>query len=887
MSIPFRCSSCGQQYDQPDTMAGRMASCAFCGEQTRVLPAGRIGPPPVRPRGATTSLHAPDLSVLADLEPPTPAEAAQVELPRYAMDFIAPPPKRAPVAAARSRAVPASPSPLPPPALREAPAMPDDDYIDLAAISSAVAVPMPYAAPRATPRRKRDDDDGKLDDVWLLLSDDVARLISALLLVFMLIGTVLTSRSLVKFIAEQTGVPEELSTRFGGYMTLTSGWSLVLFFAVMTPVLLGVCMLACSWTKWTLPDRPYLRAAGTMTVPYLLFFALALGLMHRQFPLVIGVIIVAPFLLVLALKELMGMRWTATLVSALLLVVAMPVAALITSPISWFVNSYALKVASLDPAGVQKWIDEHPEEAAKARLNSRQFARENAPSAGPLPRSSSPTASNVPSIPPAARDPLYDKLAPFIGELSTATNRARTQTREQVKLEYDRLAATILPLKPEKNGVSARWMQVKSMLDMLQREMQKAPSETPPAEVFKPVEDVALRVPRATPDEFRNEDFRFRSVRINPIQAAKVEPTSLVRDTSDQKWILPGGLTVTLAMKPLRDPNQQRPWVADRKIIDTLADGKNLLSVTQSLVEPPTYGRSGGIGWTRITSPVPGRQHDIAYVGRLPDGWLFAEFANGRNYHGDDEIAQLDKFVQGISLVTETPTTQLATPNVALIQRGATSAAPARTVLGSGDLKALLAVVQGDGYSSDKSAALKTLAATPPVPEFRDTIAAALEQIIAADAAFITDDAAEALATWQRPGTVDVMLPLLAENVFPPSKRTRAMRVLAASHDKRAVLPIMRWVLKDTDDVVAALSSMGPVAEDEAINRLREKEPAARSAAARILDAVGTEKSLQPLRRAASDMRDAGAAAAARSALETVSARVKQSKPATAGAPTR
>jgi cell division protein ZapA (FtsZ GTPase activity inhibitor) len=79
---------------------------------------------------------------------------------------------------------------------------------------------------------------------------------------------------------------------------------------------------------------------------------------------------------------------------------------------------------------------------------------------------------------------------------------------------------------------------------------------------------------------------------------------------------------------------------------------------------------------------------------------------------------------------------------------------------------------------------------------------------------------------------------------------------------------------------------LGPAAEDEAIARLREKEPAARTAAARILSAIGTQKCLIELRRAANDGRDPGAAASARSALGSVLARIKQAKATTTTATT-
>jgi hypothetical protein len=200
----------------------------------------------------------------------------------------------------------------------------------------------------------------------------------------------------------------------------------------------------------------------------------------------------------------------------------------------------------------------------------------------------------------------------------------------------------------------------------------------------------------------------------------------------------------------------------------------------------------------------------------------------------------------------------------------------------------LLEVIRGNADpSSDKHAALRKLAAIKPADaQQRETVAGVLEPLVVSDESPLADDAADALRVWSRPWTVDVLLPLLAESQGGSPKRTRAMKVLSKTGDARVALPIMRWVLKDTDAVVAAMIELGPAAEDEAIARLHEKDVLARTAAARILSAVGTEKCLIDLRRASNNHRDPAAAAAARSALETVLARVKQAKAATTTIPT-
>src|SRR5688500_17917948 len=126
MPIPFRCSSCGQEYPLADDLDGQQVRCAFCGEFTRaVAPASAAVAPAPRRAGA---LHALDLTALSDAQPPSASAPAA---PKYAMDYIAPPPKPA------NRVAPTAP--------RAADPFPDPDPIpDLAPLAPA---PAPAPAP--------------------------------------------------------------------------------------------------------------------------------------------------------------------------------------------------------------------------------------------------------------------------------------------------------------------------------------------------------------------------------------------------------------------------------------------------------------------------------------------------------------------------------------------------------------------------------------------------------------------------------------------------------------------------------------------------------------------------------------------------------------------
>ena len=66
---------------------------------------------------------------------------------------------------------------------------------------------------------------------------------------------------------------------------------------------------------------------------------------------------------------------------------------------------------------------------------------------------------------------------------------------------------------------------------------------------------------------------------------------------------------------------------------------------------PPTYGRRGGIAWTRTSTYA--RDGEVRYVGRLPDAWLVVSLGGGGDFHPGGESAALDLFVQGISYTPE------------------------------------------------------------------------------------------------------------------------------------------------------------------------------------------------------------------------------------------
>lgn len=178
-----------------------------------------------------------------------------------------------------------------------------------------------------------------------------------------------------------------------------------------------------------------------------------------------------------------------------------------------------------------------------------------------------------------------------------------------------------------------------------------------------------------------------------------------------------------------------------------------------------------------------------------------------------------------------------------------------------------------------KRDALERLAQLTPDEARREKVAALLEaQMLSNEALSLRDAAAPAMALWAGKSTVPRLLRLLDENASQ-SERDAAMQVFAKLKDERSVFPVIRWIIKDTDNVTKTLIEMGPVAEAEVVKLLKERNPSVRTAAARIIQEIGTVKSLAGLKRASQDPRDYGAAAAAQVALDIVTDRWKTNKP--------
>jgi hypothetical protein len=179
--------------------------------------------------------------------------------------------------------------------------------------------------------------------------------------------------------------------------------------------------------------------------------------------------------------------------------------------------------------------------------------------------------------------------------------------------------------------------------------------------------------------------------------------------------------------------------------------------------------------------------------------------------------------------------------------------------------------------------AMKALAEMTPVEARRDDVTRALEAIVLdGKFGFDGDEAATALRTWASIKTANKLIPLLNNPKLDLWQRRRLLKAISGAHDsKPAAGVVIKWLVLSPDEVVAALTYMGPIAEDDVIRVLlanfsgkNHDAQVARASCARILSDIGTAKSLDVLGRVSRDTRDPAAQAIATTALDAVKGRI-------------
>jgi hypothetical protein len=897
MAISFQCNGCGKAYQVADHLAGETVNCTAC-ERPMTVPASaeaklELATAIAEQTAPATASSAIDPILLRGPTPPTPPPPGPRPMPKPFQRTIPPPPP---------------PSLLPPSPrgiLDDTPASVEEHQPTIAEAIAALPPLTQYADLDiiSPPKKTRPRLLGRA--TGLVLSDEVARLVSWLLLIALLFCCIWGGRHIAEVVRQRNDIPEAFKSGFPVFIALQAIKSAVTFFFIFAPTLLLACALACSWTQWDLPNNAFLRACGAATLPSLFIAGWIMLVSQRALIALLIVVVATPFLLIIGLKELMGLKWPTTFVAALLLLVIVPVEAVAMVFVSTPINREIAKIAGVDEEALRQWAAEHPEELAAVR-QSRGVSAPNW-------TRTAPAAVEQP-------DPLGNLLDPTIAEMREAMNKSRAQTKEEIEKVRDAFSDKIAPLNPANGAYSRSWNEANNWISQLTNAAASAPRGATPTDQFTSIEDPPLAVPVAETGAIADDSCGFKSIRVRPTKDAKIDLTAFSTRDMTQRWLVGEAGVIELSITPMLDPKQQRPWIADRRVIAELAAQRNLFAVVIEGKTDVTVGRMNGLAWTRaISRDTFGHPTEAVYAARLPQAWLVARMTIQRGYRGQDVDA--DRFVQGIRLTQPGDTAALdpydpsrmvdryaemredpsevlrAAGEVGLdallayaARLGDSTPLRARSLLDDLasshlndeprpiDVGVALATISGAGGDNTKRYALKRLAVTPAV-ERRDEIAAALEKVISNDAfGHVSDPAADALRVWWRPQTVENLLPLLDERVWPLSKRDAAIKVLARTHDKQAVLPIVRWIIKDPEGVVPALKEMGPIAEDEVIKLLRQPDAKVRTNAARILSDVGTEKCLIELRRAANDPRDVAAAAVARSSLESVLARVKQSK---------
>jgi predicted Zn finger-like uncharacterized protein len=172
--------------------------------------------------------------------------------------------------------------------------------------------------------------------------------------------------------------------------------------------------------------------------------------------------------------------------------------------------------------------------------------------------------------------------------------------------------------------------------------------------------------------------------------------------------------------------------------------------------------------------------------------------------------------------------------------------------------------------------ALQKLADLTPQDKHRAAVVSRLLAISKdQDRFFNAELIGKALASWGDAKLVPDLVPFL-EHGGDRNKRQIAMTALGALKDKRGASAVVMWLYEEPQQTIAALTEMGPAAEDAVMPHLRNADPRVRTSAAQVLEHVGTRKCLSELDRAAHDMRarDASAREAAQLAITAVKARI-------------
>jgi RNA polymerase sigma factor (sigma-70 family) len=196
------------------------------------------------------------------------------------------------------------------------------------------------------------------------------------------------------------------------------------------------------------------------------------------------------------------------------------------------------------------------------------------------------------------------------------------------------------------------------------------------------------------------------------------------------------------------------------------------------------------------------------------------------------------------------------------------------------DFAAALGALQ-DGNAFNRRKGLRWFASADPDHPRRAEAAQEISRLLKDGDVFDKQDAAKALTRWATRKEVPVLIDVLKQENLGLGVKPAVMRALGRLKDDRAIPALAEMLASpfESNEAVAALAAVGPLAEGEVLKYLGHERYTARVAACKVLKEIGTMKSLIPLQETRSEaetqmyggFRDVSAAAKA--ALDVIQSR--------------
>lgn len=691
-----------------------------------------------------------------------------------------------------------------------------------------------------------------------------------------------------------------------GYVWLTLLLFAFCYFAVIGPAVWGGVMLAAKIGHEDPGFSSYLRASSIAAIPFLMLFGiLVIRWAYSWEAVIVGLVIVLPLAFV-ALKLIFDFEIAWTFLALV------------------FASIFFLPAAFVS-GGVVKWsmsvIRGEATPAAVVGTGPQRTHVAQSPMIVNRPPAESPVVS------------LRRRIENFNSEDFSQRSRESLEGRlASFRRDMDSLKRT--------TAGDAEWPTVDAMLNEVEARLATAVSAKPPESLFTPMSPTHdWSTERETGAV--ESPVSFKAYHVRPPAEAKLDLTSSEDDAQGLVWRNSAG-SVAFRTVPIGNPRQKQPWVMSHGFMSDSATQQKLFAIMGPGAEIDA-GTINGIEFVRVRSS-QNRVRRTQYISREPDLWLVIEIIAREGGPSSVDLLEasagaiqraagerIDPF--SIDRVAPRLADDPQNASILLIRHGKlaedavlkqlqtgdphTRRAAAEVLKSIGTQKSLDALAEAarsqDSFLADvakqamqkiapgeidpvavalidleaaspfkRGDAYKVLLSAEPDAR-REKVAATLERLLLDDRAFGSeyDDLGAALAKWARKETVGNLLPVLDQEHGFASKRRAVMKTLAKIGDPKAIYPIARWLILDSQSASAALIEIGPACEVEVLKLLREKNAVARREAARVLERVGGSKSIPELLRASNDPRDKPAADAAKQALDAVRQRVKSAKDTT------